>query len=82
MKNIMIEVNEYGVGMTQEVVDYMKSELNALKINLDKIRENYNNASHMERVEIAVPLNRAESIYYHFWMVCNDLGIAAVGQAL
>ena len=54
---------------------YLLDELATLKKNLDELTERFNKADHMDRISMAASKDKATDIYYHFWMICNDLGI-------
>lgn len=59
----------------QEIIDYLKSELEDLKSEYDAMEIEYDNAKHMDRIGMAMRREKITDKYYHFWMVCNDLGI-------
>lgn len=57
------------------MTNYMQSELAELKEKYEAIQTDYNKADHMGRIGMCTRLDKAQDVYYHFWMVCNDLGI-------
>lgn len=60
-----------------EMVEYLRGELADLKKAMDEQETALKNETDkFERVGIAAKLGKAKDMYYHFWMVCNDLGIA------
>lgn len=62
--------------MTKDsMIKYLQAELLELKTKKEAIETKYRNAKHMERISLAQSLSKAEDLYYHFWMICNDLGI-------
>jgi len=58
-----------------EIFQYMQNELTTLKAEYDTLQAKYNAADHMDRIGICIPLDKVQDKYYHFWMVCNDLGV-------
>jgi hypothetical protein len=65
-----------GNEMTKEsVVKYLQDELADLRKESEKMQEEYNAADHMTRIGMATKLDKIQDKYYHFWMVCNDLGL-------
>lgn len=54
---------------------YLLDELAELRKAMDEINNKWNMADHMARIGMATSKDKAEAMYYHFWMVCNDLGI-------
>ena len=62
----------------KEIIEYLLSELASLKSELNTMQADYNAADHMGRVGKCISLDKAQDKYYHFWMVCNDLGIISV----
>lgn len=54
---------------------YLLDELQTLKEAMEKINQEYAKSGHMDRIGMATSKDNAESMYYHFWMICNDLGI-------
>jgi hypothetical protein len=61
---------------TKQIVDYLQQELDDLKKELDDFQVKYDNAGHDDKIGWALRKDKLEYQYYHFWMVCNDLGIA------
>ena len=75
--NIWIEADEPQEA-TQEVrrmTEYLTNELKELETELKTFESAYAKANHMDRIGMAHRLDKAQDKYYHFWMVCNDLGI-------
>ena len=35
----------------------------------------YDQAERMDKIGMCHIQDKAEDLYYHFWMICNDLGI-------
>ena len=60
----------------KQIVNHLQEELDALKTELDELQTKYNKAAHMDRIGMATSLDKLEDKYYHFWMICNDIGIA------
>lgn len=54
---------------------YLLGELAELKKKIDDINNAWAAADHMKRISMATSKDKAEDMYYHFWMICNDLGI-------
>ena len=63
----------------REITEYLRNELAELKKECDRINENYAKADHMDRMGMATSKDKVEDKYYHFWMICNDLGIVERG---
>ena len=58
-----------------EMIKHLIYELVSLKAEVDRNNQEWDNASHMDRISMATRKDKGESLYYHFWMICNDLGI-------
>ena len=58
-----------------DMVKHLQEELDTLKKELDELQAKYNESDHMDRIGMAHRLDKLEDKYYHFWMICNDLGI-------
>lgn len=55
--------------------EYLMNELKELEAELKALESAYAKAEHMERIGMAHRLDKAQDKYYHFWTVCNDLGL-------
>lgn len=59
-----------------EMTAYLLDELTDLKKDMDEQETAMKKETDkFERVKIAAQINIKSKLYYHFWMVCNDLGI-------
>lgn len=58
-----------------DMVKHLLYELESLKAEVDRNNEEYEQADHMSRIGMAIRKDKGETLYYHFWMICNDLGI-------
>ena len=58
-----------------EMIKHMLYELASLKAEVDRNTEEYNKADHMDRIGMSMRKEKGETLYYHFWMICNDIGI-------
>jgi len=63
----------------EQIMEYLKNELADLRKELNELQDNFNNADHLERIGMCIPLDKMQDKYYHFWMVCNDLGVIEAG---
>jgi len=59
----------------KQIVNYLQEEIDDLKKELDTLNAKYDAAGHMDRIGMAIHKDKLEDKYYHFWMICNDLGI-------
>jgi len=59
----------------KQIVNHLQEELDTLKTELDELQAKYNESDHMDRIGMAHRLDKLEDKYYHFWMICNDIGI-------
>jgi hypothetical protein len=63
----------------EQIMEYLKNELADLRKELNELQDSFNNADHLERIGMCIPLDKMQDKYYHFWMVCNDLGVIEAG---
>lgn len=59
---------------------YLKNELKELYNKMKEITEKYNKENAYGKCALSIQKDKAESIYYHFWMVCNDLDIIDIND--
>ncbi len=64
----------------KEMVSYLRAEYFEQKQKMDDMRKEYNKMEHMDRIGFCLKLSKQEDIYYHFFVVCNDLGVIASNE--
>lgn len=65
----------------EKIVEYLQDELSELQKEYEIAVSNYRTAKHMDRIGMAQYLDKITDKYYHFYMVCNDLGIISAEKA-
>jgi len=58
-----------------EMVDYLRRELEKAHSDYLKAKTEYEQADHMDRIEMAHSYDKIEDRYFYLYMLCNDLGI-------
>lgn len=67
--------------MNKEERNYLQTELAELWKGVCVKQAEYNAAEPgLDKAVISQELNLKKEMYYHFWMVCNDLGISPVNS--
>ena len=58
-----------------EMVDYLRKELEKAHSDYMTANTKYEQADHMDRIEMSHSYDKIEDRYYYLYMLCNDLGI-------
>jgi len=58
-----------------DMISYMRKELKELKNKMDSVNNEYNKTDNMGKIGLSIRKEIAEELYYHFWTVCNNMGI-------